>query len=103
MTPVGVSGGSDADNTLRYGNKQGTFRTYLADAATSGKATFVFECAVDTITHAASRNQGGRRKATGVVARVGLDGHRLVVRAKRCVVVACGSLHSPCLLLRSSR
>ena len=63
------------------------------------QAKFVHECSVDSITHEPS--QDGRRRATGVTARVGKGGHRLVVKARRCVVVAAGSLNSPCVLLRS--
>ncbi|KAL7544966.1 hypothetical protein ACHAWF_014357 [Thalassiosira exigua] len=82
----------------RHSNKQGSACTFLADAAAAG-ASFVAECSVDRVTHA--RGVDGRRRATGVVGRVGAAGHALRVSARRGVVVACGSLHSPCLLLRS--
>ena len=94
----------------RYGNKQGTLRTFLTDAAAAGTA-FVHECAVEKVLHesggggGSGDNDRNRRVATGVVARVGNPAEgptfRLTVKAKRCVIVACGSLHSPCLLLRS--
>ena len=82
----------------RYGNKQGTARTYLADAAENG-AKFVHECKVDKIVHEATPD--GRRKATGVLAWVGTAKHRVTIKARRCVVVAAGSLNTPCVLLRS--
>lgn len=82
----------------RYGNKQGTSATFLGDAAKNG-ARFVFECSVDRVLHESTA--GGRRRATGIAARVGPNGIPLVVRARRCVVVSGGSLNSPCLLMRS--
>lgn len=91
----------------RYGNKQGTFRTFLSDAANAG-TQFVHECAVEKVLHDGAGDGGTKRAATGVVARVNCTGSagetttfKLTVKAKRCVVVACGSLHSPCLLMRS--
>ena len=74
----------------RTGAKQSTLVTYLPDAVARG-ARIVVACDVRRVTIA-----GG--SATGVEARVG--GHTLTVRAGA-VVVACGSIHSPALLLRS--
>ena len=74
----------------RAGAKQSTLVTYLPDAARHG-ARIVVDCDVRRVVIS-----GGR--ATGVEARVG--GHALTVRAPA-VVVACGSIHSPALLLRS--
>jgi long-chain-alcohol oxidase len=74
----------------RSGAKQSTLVTYLPDAAARG-ARIVVNCDVHRVTIAAGR-------ATGVEARVG--DHALSVRAQT-VVVACGSIHSPALLLRS--
>jgi long-chain-alcohol oxidase len=74
----------------RAAAKQSTLVTYLPDAVSCG-ARIVVDCDVRrvTITNA---------QATGVEARVGA--HALRVRAGA-VVVACGSIHSPALLLRS--
>jgi len=74
----------------RAAAKQSTLVTYLPDAVSRG-ARIVVDCDVRrvTITNA---------QATGVEARVGA--HALSVRAGA-VVVACGSIHSPALLLRS--
>jgi choline dehydrogenase-like flavoprotein len=74
----------------RAAAKQSTLVTYLPDAVSLG-ARIVVDCDVRrvTITNA---------QATGVEARVGT--HALTVRAGA-VVVACGSIHSPALLLRS--
>mmetsp|Transcript_101273 Transcript_101273/g.179956 ORF Transcript_101273/g.179956 Transcript_101273/m.179956 type:complete len:718 (-) Transcript_101273:86-2239(-) len=82
----------------RYGNKQSTPETYLKDAATAPVAAkFADRCQVETVLH-----QGGAAK--GIRARiVGADGvteHILTVTAPT-VVVSCGSLNSPALLLRS--
>lgn len=74
----------------RAGAKQSTLVTYLPDATARG-ARIVVDCDVRRVVIA-----GGR--ATGVEARV--RGRALTVRAKA-VVVACGSIHSPALLLRS--
>ena len=107
-------------------NKQGTLATYLLDAAAGGTAAggqqgascrFVECCAVETVTQSpvASDPPGPmKNRATGVVARVakqakagsagsGLSGGhwQLRVTARRCVIVSAGSLHSPCVLLRS--
>lgn len=82
----------------RYGNKQSTPETYLKDAATAlVPAKFADRCYVERVLH-----QGGAAK--GVRARiVGADGvteHILTVSAPM-VVISCGSLNSPALLLRS--
>lgn len=77
------------------GSKQGTLKTYLMDAVDHG-AEIVTRCRVDRVLTE-------RGRATGVEGRyVGPDGHlsRVVVRAPQ-VVVACGALESPALLLRS--
>ena len=74
----------------RAGAKQSTLVTYLADAAQRG-VRIVVDCDVRRVAIASGA-------ATGVEARVG--GHTLTVRAEA-VVVACGSIHSPALLLRS--
>ena len=74
----------------RIAAKQSTLVTYLADAVAHG-ARIVVDCDVQRVVIA-----GGA--ATGVDARV--HGHTLTVRAAA-VVVACGSIHSPALLLRS--
>ena len=77
------------------GSKRSTQKTYLADAASRG-AEFVVNCRAERILV-----EGGR--AAGVEASYGdADGRtaRVVVRAPR-VVVACGAIESPALLLRS--
>jgi len=80
----------------RSGAKQSTGRTYLADAAAHG-AEFIVRCTAERILV-----EGGR--AAGVTARYAdPDSGReaaVTVRAPR-VVVACGALESPALLLRS--
>eukprot|EP00035_Acanthoeca_spectabilis_P039611 m.63720 g.63720 ORF g.63720 m.63720 type:complete len:838 (+) comp9676_c0_seq1:982-3495(+) len=83
----------------RYGNKQGTMVTYLADAAATGRCTFIENCAVDKVETAVDPTTG-RRRAVGVVATVNRM-HTVRVKARRCVVVSAGSLHSPGVLLRS--
>jgi choline dehydrogenase-like flavoprotein len=77
------------------GCKQSTMKTFLQDAADAG-ARFVVNCVAETIT-----TSGGR--ATGVQACVRHDDGGttdLLVEAPT-VVVACGSVESPALLLRS--
>ena len=77
------------------GSKQSTAKTYLADAQESG-AELVADCRAEQIVV-----EDGR--AVGVeAAYLGPDGRtaRVVVRAAQ-VVVACGSIESPALLVRS--
>ncbi|MGI8512480.1 MAG: FAD-dependent oxidoreductase [Solirubrobacteraceae bacterium] len=77
------------------GSKQGTLKTYLQDAADAG-AQFVVNCRAERILTENGRAAGVEGTYTDA------DGHtaRVVVRAPA-VVVACGSLESPALLLRS--
>jgi choline dehydrogenase-like flavoprotein len=74
----------------QHGCKRSTLKTYLKDAAEAGARTLV-ECFVERIT-----TEDGR--ATGVEARVGET--KVTVSAPT-VVVACGGIESPALLLRS--
>ncbi len=79
----------------RHGAKNSTTRTYLLDAV-GREARVVVNATVERISIA-----GGR--ATGVVATVRRPGGpavALTVRARK-VVVACGGIHTPALLLRS--
>jgi choline dehydrogenase-like flavoprotein len=73
------------------GSKQSGDRTFLADAASEGARLVVRARAHKILT------EGGR--AAGVEA-ISESGVKLTVRAPR-VVVACGALESPALLLRS--
>jgi acyl-CoA reductase-like NAD-dependent aldehyde dehydrogenase/choline dehydrogenase-like flavoprotein len=77
------------------GSKRSTQKTYLADAAARG-ADFLVHCRVERILV-----EGGR--AAGVVASYAdPDGRRAEVEVRApIVVVACGSIESPALLLRS--
>jgi len=82
----------------RYGNKQSTPETFLRDAATAPvPATFADRCFVERVMQ-----RGG--VAEGILARIvgadGVTGHTLTVRAP-IVVISCGSLHSPAMLLKS--
>ncbi len=77
------------------GSKQGTLKTYLQDAADAG-SEFVVRCRAERIlveNGRAAGVEGTYADPNGVQARV-------TVRAPQ-VVVACGSLDSPALLLRS--
>jgi long-chain-alcohol oxidase len=73
------------------GAKQSTAKTFLVDALNAGARIFS-KTRVTRVTLAAGA-------ATGVEART-IDGHRVLVRCKA-VVVACGAIHTPALLLRS--
>ena len=79
----------------RRGAKQSTLRTYLEDAAAAG-ARFVVHAEVTRVTRAQGRASG----VEAVVRAPGRSPRQLTVRA-RTVVVACGAIHSPALLLRS--
>jgi choline dehydrogenase-like flavoprotein len=74
----------------RLGAKQSTTRTYLEDAAASG-ARLIVGADVRTVTI-----EDGRAK--GIEATCGRHGLSIKARA---VVVACGSVETPALLLRS--
>lgn len=73
------------------GSKQSTTRTYLADADQAG-ARILIGCRAERV-----RVEDG--SAAGVEARLP-DGRAVLVRAPQ-VVVACGALETPALLLRS--
>jgi len=80
----------------RHGIKNSMPETFLQDAARLG-CRFADRCRVERVLHSAGR-------ASGVVGTiVGKDGtsHSITVRARRAVVVSCGSIHTPALLLRS--
>jgi len=95
---AGAPGAHFISNGDRYGIKRSTVETYLRDAATAtNPAVFADRCSVERVLHE-------KGKVVGVVAHiVGADGltlHQLIVKAP-VVVVACGSINSPALLLRS--
>jgi len=81
----------------RYGIKANMPETYLKDAVTaSTPAQIIDRCRVDRVIQ---KNQ----KVIGIIADVvGKDGakHKLTVHCN-IVVVSCGSIHSPALLMRS--
>ncbi len=79
----------------RSGSKQGTLKTYLRDAAEVG-TRIVTRCRVDRV-------ETRRDRATGVVGTLTSDdgSSRLIRVRARQVVVACGALETPALLLRS--
>ena len=74
----------------RLGAKQSSMRTYLEDAASNGSRLVVGADVRRVVV------EDGR--ARGIEARCG--SHRLSIRS-RAVVVACGSIETPALLLRS--
>lgn len=78
-------------------NKQSGLVTYLADAVESG-AKIIEHAAVQRILY--ETNTNGRKRAVGILAIVD-DKHEIRVKARKCVIVAAGSLNSPCLLQRS--
>lgn len=75
-----------------YGEKQSSLITWIKDASDAG-CHFVKHAAASEIIH-----ENG--KIIGVDVRVNENEQRLFVKAKR-VVVSCGSINSPALLLRS--
>jgi len=74
------------------GSKQGTMKTFLEDAYEHG-ARFIVRCRADRIL-----TENGR--ASGVTATYNNGEARVTIKAPT-VVVACGALDSPALLLRS--
>ncbi len=79
------------------GAKQGTVRTYLADAVAAGARLVVGAAATEIIIES-GRAVGVRAVATPT--GIGQAGHALTVRA-RAVIAAAGTLHTPGLLARS--
>eukprot|EP00457_Paulinella_chromatophora_P001466 gb/GEZN01001468.1/.p1 GENE.gb/GEZN01001468.1/~~gb/GEZN01001468.1/.p1 ORF type:complete len:743 (-),score=113.68 gb/GEZN01001468.1/:734-2962(-) len=107
MKSVGMAGGAHAPGAGsinigdRYGLKNSGAETYLQDAAKQG-CSFMDQCYVERVLLEQTEGSPGRR-AVGVEGTVvGKDGktYKLVVRAGT-VVVSCGALNSPALLLRS--
>ncbi len=80
----------------RHGAKQSTAVTYLVDAQSSGNTRVIALCRANRVIV-----DNGRVR--GVEATVSAeDGARYAVKIKAAIVVAaCGSLHTPALLLRS--
>ncbi len=80
----------------RHGGKQSSAVTYLSDAQASGGTTIIARCRADLITLEKGR-------VTGVSATVTeRNGSRRALKIKsRIVVAACGSLHTPALLMRA--
>ena len=74
----------------RYGNKQSMPVTFLEDAHSRG-AVFMDKARVSAVLHSGGVVQGVQAQ---------INGKSAVVRA-RVVVVSCGSINSPALLLRS--
>jgi len=82
----------------RYGIKRSTPETYLRDAATAQTpACFADRCFADRVVHEKGRVVG---IDTRIVGADGVTEYRLFVKAA-IVVVSCGAIHSPALLLRS--
>jgi len=77
------------------GGKQGTLKTFLQDAYDNG-ATIVTRCRADLVLVENGHAEGVEATFTGADGRES----KLVVRARQ-VVIACGALESPALLLRS--
>jgi choline dehydrogenase-like flavoprotein len=81
----------------RHGGKQTAAVTFLRDAQETGNLTLVARCTADRLIIAHGRVSGVSATALGA----GGKQHPVTVNA-RVVVVACGALHTPALLMRSS-
>lgn len=95
-TEVDAPGAGNISIGDRHGIKNSTPETFLRDAAQNG-CRFAERCHVDRVTHTDGRATG----AAGTI--LGRDGkrHGIVVKAREAVIVSCGSVHTPALLLRS--
>ena len=80
----------------RHGGKQSGAVTYLRDAQDSGNSEVIARCSADRVVVENGRVTGVDATAT---TREGAR-YKVVVKA-RVVVAACGSLHTPALLMRS--
>jgi len=93
----GAPGAGNISIGDRYANKQSMIITYLRDAATAAvPAQFADRCRVSRVLHSHGIAQGVEAQVAGPDGKL----HKLTVRSPL-VVVACGSIHSPALLLRS--
>ncbi len=80
----------------RHGGKQTTATTYLRDAQERGNARIIARCRADTVLMENNRVIGVSATVTGQ------NGKQLRLRIRsKLVIAACGSLHTPALLLRS--
>lgn len=91
----------------RYGNKRSATSTFLNPAVGQYNARVLEQCYVEKVLtrRVASKDPKSTRslQAVGVRCRMrsaALDTH-IEIKCRKGVVVAAGSLHSPCLLLRS--
>ena len=80
----------------RHGGKQSTAVTYLADAQSLGSTQIIARCRADRLTIERGRVKGVEASIDGE----GGSRHSIKIKAG-IVVIACGSLHAPALLLRS--
>eukprot|EP01018_Ginkgo_biloba_P007701 Gb_20886 [translate_table: standard] len=83
----------------RNGAKQGANETWLVDA-TVANALILSGCTAEAVLNGGNGHKFKKRRAVGVLARIGDGPHRIFVEAKA-TVVACGSLLTPPLLLAS--
>ena len=87
----------------RYGNKRGTLVTYLSDAVKTRNTKIIQNCTVESILTESlkplSKGELRKKRACGVLARV--DNEIFQIKARKCVICCAGSLHTPCLMLRS--
>ncbi|MGH9421568.1 MAG: GMC family oxidoreductase N-terminal domain-containing protein, partial [Thermoanaerobaculia bacterium] len=80
----------------RHGGKQTSATTFLRDAQQEGEARIIARCRAERVVIENGRVTGVRATVTN------RDGTRHDIRVKANIVVAaCGSLHTPALLLRS--
>ncbi len=80
----------------RHGGKQSTAVTYLADAQSSGNTQIIARCRANRLIIEKGRVNGVEATVTDEGGMI----HSVRVRAAT-VVAACGSLHTPALLMRS--
>ena len=79
----------------RHGGKQSSAVTYLADAQSIGRTRIIAHCKAERVT-----TEGSTVTGVSAVAKGNNRAFAVEIRAK-IVVAACGSLHTPALLLRS--
>ena len=95
----------------RHGYKQSTLETYLWDAARTGRVKFLGGCEARHVLHQDSSRhapggRNGRRAVKGLVCNIASErsgsSRRVTVHCP-VVVVSCGAVNSPALLLRSEQ
>ena len=93
-------GAGDISVGDRFGLKNSTPETFLRDAANNG-CNFIDQCYVETIIHDGKRAFGVAGKFTAKNSDGKSVERRIRINAHKAVVLSCGAINTPAMLLRS--